>query len=149
MKTTSILSKKTTSQGSISINTLSDKRATNHFKNNNNIRNINPSGEKAIIINMFQNQEIHKNSGVQFTYVLKQGDDRRLDKNGVLRVYDMNEPINIPVEKLLGTWKNAHIGITLILNGRWLVKDKAENIIIRQEPFIQTIFQRFLKFVVA
>ena len=143
MKTSSILSKKSSFQDSISINAFSYKLPKA------NITSSNAKGEKAIIINMFKNQEV-KYTENQFTYTVQQGDDKRVNKNGVLRVYDMNEPINIPVGNLLGKWKNSHIGVTLVvINEKWSVMGGAENVIFKQQPFILTAFQRLLKFVTA
>ena len=150
MKTASILSKKSNSADCLIINMRPVKTATSLFKGNHNIKTSNSSGEKATIINMFANKVINKKSKAEFTYILRQEDDKRLNINGVLRVYHMNEPIDIPVESLLGKWNNTHVGVTLIsFNEKWSLKDGNENLIIRHQPLLQTVFQRFLKFVVA
>lgn len=133
MYTTSTLSKNSSIQETNNINALS-------------------FGEKAIIIEMFQNPLGKEQTRLNFTYTIKPGDEKRLNRSGVLRVYDLNKPVNIPVVKLLGKWKKTHIGVTLVIaNGIWCIADSttAEKSMYKQGPAVQVAFQRLLKFVMA
>lgn len=107
--------------------------------------------EKAIIIDIFQNKESKKSQRVKLTYTIQQGDDQRLNRDGVLRMYNINKPIEIPVSKLLGKWKKNHIGVTLaIINEEWQIEGGlVEHIMHKQYSFISIAWQWIMRFVVA
>ena len=150
MKTLSALSTENNNAKCIDINSPAYTKADNYLMINKKGANATAKGEKAIIINMFQNHEIDKATNEKFTYTIKQGDDKKLNKNGVLTVYNMSEPVDIPIEKLLGKWSNTHIGITLIaVNQRWMVKGDMQTMVFKQESSVQSAFQKILKFVMA
>ena len=146
MSTTSTLSKKSTIDNCISINTLSPKKIIGEP----NITNSHSSGEKAIVIDIVKRQSAKKDLDAKLTYTLKLGDAKRLNKNGILRVYHVNEPIDIPVKKLLGKWKTTHVGATFIVkNGKWCVEGNSVKNISVQKSSVLVAFQRFLKLVKA
>lgn len=151
MCTTSILSKDADIKSCISIKAFNKKEIVSKSDTTKNIVRSNHSVEKAVVIDMLEYKAIKKSLSVKFTYTIKQGDAKRLSKGGVLRVYNHYEPINIPVEKLLGKWKNTHVGVTLICRGEnWYVEGGAVNHSInKEETIVQVAFQRLLRFVKA
>lgn len=150
MKTTSILSKNANFRDAINISEPLYKKTTDNSIINKDFKNFNLKGEKAIIINMFENKSTNQSLSEDFTYVIKQGDQGKLNENGTLMVYNLSEPVDIPIEKLLGKWNNTHIGVTLAFSdNKWSVKGGIENFVFKQEPFILSAFQRILKFVIA
>lgn len=83
----------------------------------------------GIIINTHQNH-IKTGRKIELKYTIKQGDYERLNREGFLEVYNLTEEIKIPVRQLLGKWRKAHIGITLIkTNERWQIDGEQPNII--------------------
>lgn len=79
--------------------------------------------EESLAINVSENKITEKKKKMNFSYTIQKGDCKRLSKEGILRVYHINEPIDIPVGRLLGRWKKEHIGITLVaINGKWCIK---------------------------
>ena len=77
---------------------------------------------EATIVSIFKNQ-IGRSHEVKLSYTIKEGDNKRLKRDGVLRVYNMKEPIDIPVHKLLGKLRNTHVGTTLYYaNNEWQVE---------------------------
>src|SRR4051812_335746 len=54
----------------------------------------------------------------KLVYTIRQGDNKRLTRDGLLRVYNLNQKIEIPVTKLLGRWKNTHVGVSIIIIGK-------------------------------
>lgn len=105
-----------------------------------------PEAEEAIVIDMFQNT-IRKSHGLKQTYTIRHRDDKRLNREGVLRVYNFNEPIDIPVTRLLGRWKSSHVGVTLVLiNERWHAEGKVvEETDYKQATANLLMFQRLFK----
>lgn len=60
---------------------------------------------------------------IKISYTLKPGDYKRISKKGILKVYHLNEPIEIPVIQILGKWKETHQGITISkLDKEWQVE---------------------------
>lgn len=106
--------------------------------------------EKAIVIDMFDNRMEQERKKIKFTYTLKNGDDKRLNSEGVLQVYNISKPINIPVVKLLGKWEKTHVGITLIqINENWCIKGRMVKKITPDQKPAYAAFKRLLKFVMA
>lgn len=121
MNTTSIQTEKTVTTG-IYIKGNFKKESSNKHDMNNTNGPLNFTKEEAVVRHIFQIPAVNKNIG-NLQYTIQQGDDKRLSKDGVLRVYNMNEPIDIPVGKLLGRWKSSHIGITLIVSdNQWCIE---------------------------
>lgn len=88
-----------------------------HLKDND--KEISPNGTK-------EGDNLNPKKKINFTYTIQREDYRRIDKKGILRVYNLSEPIDIPVVRILGRWKKEHIGVTLIAtNGKWCIKGGA------------------------
>lgn len=104
--------------------------------------------EKKSLIRVVQNTTV-KNECVKLKYTLQNGDDRRLNKEGVLRVYNMSEPLDIPVKQVLGRWKKEHIGVTLIFsNEQWHIEGEIIKHTIHTLPAVLPLgLKRLLKFV--
>lgn len=107
--------------------------------------------EKAVVIDIFKNQTVNESQRAKITYTIQRGDDKRLNRIGVLRVYNIKEPIDIPVRKLLGNWKNTHIGVTLIaINREWQIEGvMPEHILVKQEAGGLISLQQLLRFVMS
>ena len=59
----------------------------------------------------------------ELNYTFQQGDGQKLKKNGILRVYNINQPIEIPVTRLLGKWKESYVGVTVgVRGGEWVIE---------------------------
>jgi len=83
-----------------------------------------------------QNNARQQTEVIKFRYTIQKGDFRRLDRDGVLKVYKINEPVNIPVRRLLGKWKDTHIGVTIFkLNEEWKVEGE-EQVVHSKEALI-------------
>jgi len=106
---------------------------------------------KVIVKTIFQTSGKNENLKEKLTYTIQKGDDKRLCREGVLRVYNIKEPIDIPIINLLGKWKNTHIGITLfVLNGQWYAgKEFVENLTYKQERGVLTALRLLLRFAIA
>src|SRR4051794_7454141 len=77
------------------------------------------------VIRVVQNNAT-KSDLANLQYTVQKGDERRLNKDGVLRVYNRQVPIDIPVTRLLGKWKKEHVGVTLIYkNFRWQIEGES------------------------
>lgn len=107
--------------------------------------------EKAIVRYIFHSYEKNKSLKEKLTYTIQHGDNKRLNKDGVLRVYNMNQPLDIPVGKLLGNWNKSHIGVTLVvLNGQWSVGEEfIRNPVHKQERGLLVALRDLLKFAMA
>ena len=94
--------------------------------------------------NLFQDQ----NQLVKHRYTVKQGDYKRLNKDGVLKVYNMNEPVEIPVTSMLGKWKNTHIGVTFFRIGEeWkVIGRQAEALNFVPQEFISKMKRLIVRF---
>ncbi len=65
-----------------------------------------------------------KTKTVGLIYTLQQGDNKKLNRDGVLRLYYLDQPIEVPVTKLLGKWKRTHVGVTLsCLYENWQIEE--------------------------
>jgi hypothetical protein len=149
--TCSLLSKKSPIQDCIHIEANPLKNIVNKTGICKSIENLNSSGQKATVIDMFEHQEANKTQRVSLTYTIKHGDDKRMDKNGFIKVYDLNEEINIPVGRLLGKWKITHIGVTLVvINNKWRIEGEVfKTPPYKPEVSMRVAFQRLFKFVTA
>lgn len=107
--------------------------------------------EKAVVRNIFQAPASDTSITGNHTYTILEGDDKRLTKNGVLKVYNINKQIDIPVRKLLGNWKKTHVGINLIVeNGQWCVEGQPfEYSIPKHESAVLVALRSLLKFALA
>jgi hypothetical protein len=107
--------------------------------------------ENAVVRNIFQAPASDKSITGNHTYTILEGDERRLGKDGVLKVYNINKQIDIPVRKLLGNWKKTHIGITLIIeNGQWCVEGQPfEFRIPKEESTVLVALRSLLRFALA
>ena len=82
-----------------------------------NLARIIPVGEN------FQDESPVRTNLTKIKYTLRPGDDKRLDKRGVLKVYNINTLIEIPVTGLLGQWKNTHVGTTIFkADDKWQIE---------------------------
>lgn len=151
MYTTSFVSKQSSILECISIEPLQKKNVVDLTPIIKNTTSHTCSREKAIVIDMFENTSINKTPKVDLTYTIKAGDNNRLNSRGDIKVYDHNEPIFIPVGRLLGKWKNTHIGVTLVvINDNWRVKGEVLNSpVYNDEQSMWVAFQRLIKFVMA
>lgn len=106
---------------------------------------------KAIIIDISKNQAPKRSPGVKLTYTIQYRDGQRLKRDGVLRVYNINEPIEIPVTMLLGKWKKSHIGVTLTFeNEEWHIEGgRVEHKKHKEYSFMFLVCLRLLRFVFA
>lgn len=86
----------------------------------------------------------------RLTYTFKAGDDKRINKNGILKVYNLSEPLEIPATKLLGKWKDTYIGISICLtNGEWQIEKKDYKKVVniaRENTLLTTIKSQILRF---
>ena len=107
--------------------------------------------ENTVVRNIFQTPFSDTSITGNHTYTILEGDDKRLNKDGVLTVYNINKQIDIPVRKLLGNWKKSHVGITLIVeNGQWCVEGQPfEYCIPRQESAVLVALKSLLRFALA
>lgn len=148
MDTASILFKKLPVQHTIGIKTSAAINTTCLPKKIISTSDFKDSEEKAIIINMFPSRMEKESGKIKFTYTLTSRDDKRLNSQGILTVYDLSKPINIPVVKLLGDWKKTHAGITLIrINENWCVKGQVVKNVADKPKAAYTTFKRLLEFV--
>lgn len=101
---------------------------------------------KSIIIDINQKEATKKSERVILTYTIKKGDNRRLNRDGILRLYKLDRPIEIPVTKLLGKWKHTHIGVTLAcIYEEWQIEEgQVEHIM--HKPFKFAAGHSVLKF---
>lgn len=147
MQTSSASSKKSIEKGIYIKGCFKSEKASNSRIHTNTdqpeFRN-----DKGLIRDFLQNEITEKNQKVKLVYVLQEGDYKRLNRNGVLRVYNINEPIDIPVKGLLGKWRNDYIGVAFILiNDSWHIGGKiSHNETPRQEPGLGIAFRNFIKF---
>lgn len=104
--------------------------------------------EKKPLIRVVQNTTQNP-SPVKLRYTIQKGDDRRLNRDGGIRVYNLREPLDIPVKKLLGKWKNEHVGVTLMyMNEKWIIEgEMVQHTINRLETKSRTGLKRLLSFV--
>ncbi len=104
--------------------------------------------EKKPLIRVVQNTTQNP-SPVKLQYTIQKGDDRRLNRDGGIRVYNLREPLDIPVKKLLGKWKNEHVGVTLVyMNEKWIIEgEMVQHTINRLETNSRTGLKRLLSFV--
>ncbi len=95
-----------------------------------------------------QNHIQNKSEFIKIRYTIKQGDQKRLNKRGVLKVYKVDQLIEIPVTSLLGKWKKTHVGVTVFkLNEEWQIEGRQVQLIINsQMPFIAIIKTLILKY---
>lgn len=107
------------------------KTVTNKYGKNNIEKK-----EKAVVRDIFRSEINKKSISGKFSYTIQHGDDKRLSRNGVLRVYNINEPVEIPVGELLGKWKKSHVGVTLVvLNQEWHIEGEvAEDAVNKAKP---------------
>lgn len=104
-------------------------------------------GEKILAEDFFKNKT-GKSKKINFTYTIQKEDYKRLNKNGILRVYNLSKPIDIPVVAILGKWKKEHIGVTLVVvNGKWCIKGGVSSYSslsnIAEEPLSLQLFKKF------
>lgn len=106
------------------------------------------TAEKKSLIKAIQTTPSYKRL-TNLKYTIQEGDERRISKDGILRVYNLKESIDIPVQKLLGKWKKEHAGVTLVLiNGKWNVEGEMAEHTIQSYGEESTIsLKRLLKFV--
>ena len=82
----------------------------------------------AISTDMFGNRLEAKKGIIEFSYTIKAGDNKRLDRNGILTMYKLRQPVKIPVRGLLGKWNRKHIGVTFsFLDQEWQIQDERNN----------------------
>lgn len=101
--------------------------------------------QKNIIEYGLQNQVRLKSAVIKIRYTIEPGDCKRLNKQGILKVYNIDEPIEIPVTALLGKWKNAHIGITIFkLNEEWQIEGRQSQCIFSEKKAFVSIVKRLI-----
>ncbi len=146
MYTTSICSEKPPVKTSIYI-----KGDFNKLRSPKNGGQSSLEKEKAIVRDILQSPATQKSITGKFAYTIQKGDDKRLSRDGVLKVYNINEPIDIPVGKLLGNWKKSHIGVTLVvLNNQWCVEGEVfEGRIYKRERGVLVALRLMLESVMA
>lgn len=151
MHTTSTCSKKLPLQNCTNIKAIALTETANKSGIPVNKSDCEDSEEKAVVIDIFRNQAAKISHKTKFTYTLKHGDDKRLNKEGVLRVYDLNKSVNIPVTELLGTWKDTHIGVTFVAgDNNWCLKgDIIKNKVTQHTPVLKTVVKQLLKLVIV
>lgn len=105
--------------------------------------------DESIVIAIKQNRSQHKSQSIKLRYKITAGDCRRLNKDGVLKVYNMDQLVEIPVSRLLGKWKTTHIGITVFkTDDQWQVnQSQAECIINKKQSFIAIIKGLIIKLI--
>ena len=80
--------------------------------------------QEAVVRDIFPTSA-KKTQRAEVSYTIQKGDDKRINRNGILRVYNINEPIDIPVRQILGKWSKNFIGVTLVFAGdKWDIKGK-------------------------
>lgn len=122
MHTTTILSEKSPAKTCIYIKGDFRKSAAYKYCVNNTAGKSNKK-EKAIVRCIPPTSGIEKSINGKYRYILQPGDNKRLSRDGVLRLYSINKAIDIPVRKLLGKWKAGHIGVALVvLDGQWCIE---------------------------
>ena len=147
MNTTSTFSAETSLKTGLYIK--SDFKLYKYGKNNN-VVNPGVTKEKAVVKHIFQTPAANQGIAGNHTYTIRQGDDKRLSKDGVLRVYNIMETINIPVRSLLGNWKKSHIGVTLIVtNGQWCIEGEEVEYCIPSEKGVLIALRLLLRFALA
>lgn len=118
---------------------------------NNTAVESNLNKEKTIVRDISQTPETNKSIKGNFTYTIQPGDNKRLSGDGVLRVYNIKEPIDIPVRNLLGKWKKSHIGVSLIIiNGQWCVEGEvAAHSINKREKGVVVALKMMFRFAMS
>lgn len=100
---------------------------------------------KADITQIALTPELSRRKLEKILYTIRREDYRKLNRKGVLTVYNIKEPIEIPVTRLLGKWKKNHIGITVFkLNEEWQIEGEHGNHIINTQPSFIVILKRAL-----
>lgn len=128
------------------------KKATlSDFVGNKGTGKSQAESKTAIVRDISEDQYGKKTPSLRSAYTLQEGDENRLNKNGVLRVYNLNEPLDIPVTDLLGKWRKQHVGVTLFLtNGKWCTGGKlVANEIDEQAEGSLAAFRKFIRFAMA
>lgn len=101
----------------------------NRFKENQNCTSAtedNTSPLHLAVINA-KNFDTNENERIRMCYTIKEGDNKRLNKKGILVVYNLNQAIEIPVIRLLGKFKKTHVGVTLYRqHGLWQIEAQEE-----------------------
>src|SRR3954453_3374930 len=98
---------------------------------------------ESISIDGKQNHEQQQAEVIKFSYTIQKGDFERLNRDCVLKVYKINEPVDIPVRRLLGKWKDTHIGVTIFkLNEEWRI-DGEEQVVYSKQP-LMVVAKRWL-----
>ncbi len=97
---------------------------------------------QATIRNIIRNQPEPKGKRIKLTYTIQKQDYNRLNKEGVLRIYNLSKPVDIPITLLLGKWKNTHIGVTMkCINEKWEIeKGLVKHVIQKHEPLAVEIW---------
>jgi len=152
MNTTSNFSENSRIETGILIKGNFKKEKLSNFDMNNIAVGKSPfEQEKAVVRNIFQIPFSYTSITGNHTYTILEGDEKRLSKDGLLKVYNINKQIDIPVRKLLGNWKKSHVGITLIVeNGQWCVEGQPfEYCIPRQESAVLVALKSLLRFALA
>ncbi len=152
MNTTSNFSENSRIETGILIKGNFKKEKLSNFDMNNIAAGKSPfEQEKAVVRNIFQTPFSDTSITGNHTYTILEGDEKRLSKDGLLKVYNINKQIDIPVRKLLGNWKKSHVGITLIVeNGQWCVEGQPfEYCIPRQESAVLVALKSLLRFALA
>ena len=91
------------------------------------------------------NKEVTTKEAITIKYTIKAGDDKRIDKNGVLKLYNINKPIEIPVVRLLGKWKRSHVGATLYrIDEEWKVEGSQIQPIVHEKKPSVSIVKRLM-----
>lgn len=81
--------------------------------------------EKAIVRDIFKTTATDESIKGGYTYTIQPRDNKRLSKDGVLRVYNISEPVDIPIRQLLGKWNKEHVGITLVVkDNEWCIEGR-------------------------
>lgn len=117
------------------------------YKNEVNVLNSKSDNkDETIVRHIFQTPFINKSIKAKLNYTIHESDERRLTKDGILKVYNMNERIDIPVTKLLGKWNRSHIGIHLIVvDGQWRVEGEMVTNIYKSKRGLLIGFKAMLK----
>ena len=104
--------------------------------------------EEDILAEEFFKNKAGKAKNVNFSYTVQKEDYKRLDKKGMLRVYNLSKPVDIPLVGILGKWKKQHIGVTLVaIDGKWCIKGgAASNRTVADTAEEPLSFQLFKKF---
>jgi hypothetical protein len=98
-----------------------------------------------IIIENRQSKFQQQSGAIKIRYTIKQGDQKRLNRAGVLKVYYLDAPVEIPVIPLLGKWKKSHIGITFEkTDEEWKIERDYVPFRINTRPTFMEIVRRVL-----